>query len=230
MRGTTGPGPGPEAIPYPEGLSRLAGEGGTPPRGRQLHAPRLNSLLAKTRHRHAPSHPARGKRVAGGWAGAPGVAWLPPPYPRRRGSAPARRGLQGLSGAVGHMAPRPRGRPLPLPLPLPSPAPAHGHQPPESSLRAWRRGSAHQRRGGQARASCSLAESRFSRSRRSLRAWPTASRLSPAPAWDAGNARAPARLQQQQGRCVGTGRTRVGEAEAGCGRERQGASGVRAGS
>lgn len=164
------------------------------------------------------------KRVVGGWAGAPGVAWLCPPYPRRRGSAPARRGRQGLSGAVGHTAPRPRGRPLTLPLPLPSPAPAHGHQPRESSLRAWRR--------GPARASCSLAGSCFSRSRRSLRAWPTASRLSPASAWDAGNARArtPARLQQQRGRCAGTGRTRVGEAEAGCGRERQGGSGVGAGS
>jgi hypothetical protein len=133
------------------------------------------------------------KKGGGGWAGAPGVAWLRPPHPRRRGSAPARRGRQGLSGAVGHTAPRPRGRPLPLPLPLSSPAPAHGHQPRESSLWAWRRGPARRRRGGQAHASCSLAGSRFSSSRRSLRAWPTAGRLSPAPAWNTGTrARAPA--------------------------------------
>jgi hypothetical protein len=42
--------------------------------------------------------------------------------------------------------------------------------------------------------------------------------------------RARARPQQQRGRCAEKGRTRVGEAEAGCGRERQGASGVGAGS
>lgn len=86
-RGTTGPGLGPGAIPYRGGPSRLAGEGGTPPRGRQLHASRLNSLLAEARHRHAPAHPARGKKGGGGWAGAPGVAWLrPPPTPGGAGA------------------------------------------------------------------------------------------------------------------------------------------------
>jgi hypothetical protein len=45
--------------------SRLAGEGGTPPKEGPLHAPRLNSSLAKARPGHAPSRPARKKRAAG---------------------------------------------------------------------------------------------------------------------------------------------------------------------
>lgn len=100
-RGTTGPGPGPGAIPYRGGPSRLAGEGGTPPRGRQLHASRLNSLLAEARHRHARAHPARGKKGGGGWAGAPGVAWLRPPLPqeaRERACPPGRSGTVRGSG------------------------------------------------------------------------------------------------------------------------------------
>lgn len=97
MRGTTGPGPGPGAIPYPGGPSRLAGEGGTPPRGRQLQASRLNSLLAEARHRHAPSHPARGKKGRRGMGGRAGrcLATAPPPQEARERACPP-----GPSGAV----------------------------------------------------------------------------------------------------------------------------------
>lgn len=99
MRGTTGPGPGPGAIPYPGGPSRLAGEGGTPPRGRQLQASRLNSLLAEARHRHAPSHPARGKkRAAGDGRARRALPGYGPPTPGGAGArlpAGAVRGCQG---------------------------------------------------------------------------------------------------------------------------------------
>lgn len=134
------------------------------------------------------------KRAAGDGRARRALPGYGPPYPRRRGSALARRGGQGLSGAVGHTTPRPRDRPLPLPLPLPSPAPAHGYQPRESSLRAWRRGPARRWRGGQARASCSLAGSRFSSSRRSLSLAHSRSLVSSScPGhWERAHARAPA--------------------------------------
>lgn len=200
------------------GAGHLAGEGGTPPRRGQLHAPLLNSSLPEARRRHAPSHPAWKKRAAGDGRARRALPGYGPP-----GGAGARRGQL---GAVGRVPPRPRGPPLPLP----PPAPAHGRRPREPGLRARRRGPARRQGGGGTRRPPPAARPAPPLPPRpaALSAlpepalWPATGRLSLAPAWDDGHARAPAAAAGDV--CGDPAHARGERSGAGWGQERLGAA------